>query len=93
MRHTFHMRSLTGRFRSPAIVLITVLLLVSGASAATITVTNTNDSGPGSFRQALVDASNGDTIDFNLSGCPCSILLTTNGLTQGDCLQFLIVGY
>ena len=31
------------------------------AHAATITVTNTNDSGPGSLRQALANANNGDT--------------------------------
>ena len=36
--------------------------------AATITVTNTNDSGPGSLRQALADASDGDTIDFAVTG-------------------------
>jgi hypothetical protein len=33
-----------------------------------ITVTNTNDSGPGSLRQALADANDGDTIDFAVSG-------------------------
>jgi len=31
----------------------------------TTRVTNTNDNGPGSLRQALVDASNGDTIQFD----------------------------
>lgn len=30
----------------------------------TITVTNANDSGPGSLRQAVVDAMPGDTIIF-----------------------------
>ena len=35
------------------------------AHATTITVINTNDSGPGSLRQALADANNGDTIDFD----------------------------
>src|SRR5258705_5191092 len=33
--------------------------------AAMIPVTNTNDSGAGSLRQALADASDGDTINFN----------------------------
>src|SRR4029077_4081095 len=35
--------------------------------ATTITVTNTNDSGPGSLRQALADAQDGDTINFDPS--------------------------
>jgi hypothetical protein len=33
----------------------------------TITVTNGNDSGPGSLRQALADANDGDTINFDAS--------------------------
>ena len=47
-------------------------------SATTITVTNTNDSGPGSLRQALVDANDGDTIEFAVTG--------TIGLTNGELL-------
>src|ERR1700757_3221543 len=35
--------------------------------ATTITVTNGNDSGPGSLRQALADANDGDTINFDPS--------------------------
>src|SRR6266545_417492 len=35
--------------------------------ANTITVTNGNDSGPGSLRQALADANDGDTINFDPS--------------------------
>lgn len=46
--------------------------------ATTITVTNTNDSGPGSLRQALADANDGDTIDFAVTG--------TIGLTSGELL-------
>ena len=42
------------------------------AGASTLVVTNTNDSGPGSFRQALVyanaDAGPRDTITFNIPG-------------------------
>ena len=45
--------------------------------AATVTVTNTNDSGPGSLRQALADANDGDTITFAVSG---TITLTSGGL-------------
>ena len=45
--------------------------------AATITVTNTNDSGPGSLRQALTIANDGDTINFAVTG---TITLTSGGL-------------
>lgn len=41
-----------------------------------ITVVNTNDSGPGSLRQALADANDGDTIAFAVTG--------TIGLTSGE---------
>lgn len=50
-----------------------VIFFVLEARSATITVTNTNDSGPGSLRQAIVDAASGDTIDFDLPNCPCVI--------------------
>jgi len=43
-----------------------------------ITVTNTDDSGPGSLRQALADANNGDMINFAVTG--------TIGLTTGELL-------
>src|SRR6476660_4176969 len=61
-------------------VLISVLLLCAMArqtGAATITVTNTNDCGPGSLRQALANANNGDTISFTVTG---TIALTSGGL-------------
>jgi hypothetical protein len=45
--------------------------------AATITVTNTNDSGPGSLRQALAVANDGDMISFAVTG---TITLTSGGL-------------
>jgi len=44
-------------------------------------VTNTNDSGPGSLRQALADANDGDTIEFAVTG--------TIGSTSGE----LLVGH
>ena len=48
----------------PAAIWLTLACtLTIAAHAGTIIVTNTNDNGPGSLRQALVDANDGDTID------------------------------
>ena len=49
--------------------------------ATTITVTNGNDSGPGSLRQALADAHDGDTINFDPS--VGTVTLTTAELAIG----------
>ena len=51
------------KFKALAICLTLACAVTIPASATTITVTNTNDSGPGSLRQAFVDANDGDTID------------------------------
>jgi CSLREA domain-containing protein len=51
--------------------------------AATLTVTNTNDSGAGSLREALADASNGDTIDFSVT-TPATITLTSGQLVASS---------
>jgi parallel beta-helix repeat protein len=59
------MRSSTARWLLAGIVL---LFLTIPAWAATITVTNLNDSGAGSLRQAIIDASSGDTINFFVTG-------------------------
>ena len=62
---------------------IGVLLLCAiaiPADADTITVTNTNDSGPGSLRQALTDANDGDTINFDVSLKGQTIALTSDEL-------------
>ena len=51
--------------------LLGALLVSASAAAATFTVTNTNDSGPGSLRQAILDANSNmglDTIAFNIPG-------------------------
>ena len=66
--------------RRTTIFSVAVLLVAAtamSAHAATITVTNTNDSGPGSLRQALANANNGDRINFAVTG---AISLTSGGL-------------
>jgi Right handed beta helix region len=50
------------------------------AQAATITVINTNDTGPGSLRQALVMAKDGDRINFDASLNGHKIKLTSGQL-------------
>ena len=62
----------------PRICLAVVCAGAISAHANIITVTNTNDSGPGSLRQALADANDGDTIEFAVTG--------TIGLTSGELL-------
>ena len=50
---------------------LALLLAAASLSANTFTVTNTNDSGPGSLRQAILDANANvglDTIHFNIAG-------------------------
>src|SRR5207244_2174653 len=61
-------------------VIATALLFITAipAYATTIFVTNTNDSGPGSLRQALSIANDGDTIDA--TGVSGTILLTSGEL-------------
>src|SRR5437773_3441606 len=61
---------------SVSICFVLVCAVVISVHANVITVTNTNDSGPGSLRQALVDANDGDTITFAVTG--------TIGLTSGE---------
>ncbi|HEX5491597.1 MAG TPA: choice-of-anchor Q domain-containing protein [Candidatus Udaeobacter sp.] len=58
------------------LLLVAPVIPFLSARANTITVTNTNDSGPGSLRQALVDANDGDTIGFAVTG--------TISLTSGE---------
>ena len=59
-------------------------ILICGASnAATLTVANINDAGPGSLRQALIDAVDGDTINFD-TALVSSSARTINLTTPGD---------
>src|SRR5512132_1754955 len=56
---------------TPRLVCAMLLACGAAASAATFTVTNTADSGPGSLRQAILDANANpglDTIAFNIPG-------------------------
>lgn len=46
------------------------LLAFGAAQAATITVRSNADAGAGSLRQALIDATPGDTIDFSPTAVP-----------------------
>jgi len=48
-----------------ATCLSALCLIALSTQAATITVTNTNDSSAGSLRQAIADAVDGDTINFD----------------------------
>lgn len=75
----------------PSVFIITAAILFllffhfPTTQAATQNVTNLNDSGAGSFRQALADAADGDTISFNesLSGTIAlnsALQISTNNL-------------
>src|SRR5436190_2551507 len=56
-------RKIVFRINRLAGILALLCAIVAHAPADTISVTNTNDSGPGSLRQGLGDANDGDTID------------------------------
>jgi predicted outer membrane repeat protein len=69
----------TGRFSAALALLICFFAVNQAQAAATITVTNNNDSGAGSLRQAVIDAADGDTINFasNVTG---TITLTSGAI-------------
>jgi hypothetical protein len=66
-----------GRTTIFSVAVLLVAATAMSAHAATITVTNTNDSGPGSLRQALAVAHDGDRITFAVRG---TITLTSGAL-------------
>jgi hypothetical protein len=63
-----------------------LLAAASPLMAATLTVTNLEDSGPGTLRQAIVDASPNDTIDFAVTG---TITLTNGELVINNNLAII----
>lgn len=66
------------------LVFLLILLSAVTASAATFVVTNTNDSGPGSLRQAILDANSGSSslasITFNIPGTGVQTIKLTSSL-------------
>jgi Right handed beta helix region len=73
--------------RIAPIVLASVLLASAGASAATIVVTNTNDVGPGSLRQAILDANDrggADIITFDIPGPGPFVITVASSLPPFD---------
>ena len=71
-------------FLAGSLVFVGVALAMPAqiAGASTQLVTNCNDSGPGSLRQAVLDAASGDSIDFALSPkCSTIILASTIDIT------------
>src|SRR5690349_10796169 len=55
------------------------LFVTRTANAATVVVTNTLDRGPGSLRQAVLDAHDGDVVTFSRAAfsAPVTITLTS----------------
>lgn len=73
---------------------IIMIFALSLVNAATITVTNNSNSGAGSLRQALIDANNGDTIDFSISGVitvTSSLDISKNIIIQGPGTDVLAI--
>ncbi|HEX6123852.1 MAG TPA: choice-of-anchor Q domain-containing protein [Pyrinomonadaceae bacterium] len=77
----------TAYFISLVIVGVFVQLQTSHSFGAT--VTNTHDSGPGSLRNVIAITPTGGTVDFALTGCPCSIVLTSGDLVIEKDLSIL----
>lgn len=60
--------------RALLVSLVVLVLQAGGVGAVTFTVTSTNDSGPGSLRQAILDANSTagpDDVAFNIAGAGC----------------------
>ena len=70
-----------------AVCVLLFCAIAIAARATSITVTSTDDSGPGSLRQALADANNGDVINFDPSLNGQAIRLTTPALVIDDSIS------
>ena len=57
--------------------MVSVIGIAPVANAATLTVTSTNDERRRIAAPAIAYCAAGDTIAFNLSGCPCTITLAS----------------
>jgi hypothetical protein len=79
--------SIHRRLATTVAVLMSVFVAAPVASGATITVTNTNDSGVGSLRQAISDASGADTISI-----PSGVYRLNSVLTVSRSLTFTGAG-
>jgi hypothetical protein len=77
LRKVVRMPQLRGLLFLLAALATGLLMLPSVTQAVTVEVTNSNDSGPGSLRQIIADATSGDTITFAAG-------VTTVTLTSGE---------
>ena len=75
------------RIRVDALCVLLFCAIAIASRATTITVTRTNDSGPGSLRQALADANDGDVINFDPSLNGQALRLTTPALVIDDSIS------
>src|SRR6476620_854827 len=75
------------RRRIDAACVLLFCAIALGARATSITVTSTADSDPGSLRQALADANNGDVINFDPLLNGQAIRLTTPALVIDDSIS------
>lgn len=75
-----------------SILTLVFFAILNFSFAATIEVQNTNDSGAGSMRQSVIDASEGDTIRFNpnlIASGSDTILLTSAAIDVNKGLVFV----
>jgi len=66
------------RFTKISVLTVAIgFMAATAAIAATITVTDNSSAGAGTLRQAIIDANDGDTIDFNFGSYPETISLNS----------------